>query len=313
MVEISQTMVMPRKHSKFVGFLIRLVREKPLGTVGAVIVVLFLFAAIFCEALAPYGMNKIDRTAFLAPPSAQHLLGTDNLGRDILSRVIYGARISVIVGLAATSVSITVSILIGATCGFFGGKFDMIAQRFVDAFMCFPGLVLLIALVAVVGQGIWQLILILGITMGINGSRVLRSAVLSVRVNVYIDAAEAIGCSVPTIIFRHILPNVMAPIIILFSSRMPTVIMSEAGLSFLGLGVPPPYPTWGGMLSGSGRQYMQLAPWMAIWPGLALSVVIYGVNMFGDALRDLLDPRLRGSSGSYGVRKKRIWGGRHMR
>lgn len=287
------------------AFLNRLVREKPLGTIGGIIVILFLFTAIFCDFLAPYGMNEMDRKAFLASPSSQHWLGTDNLGRDMLSRVIYGARISVIVGLAATTVSIVVSSLIGATCGFLGGKFDMVAQRFVDAFMCFPGLILLIALVAVVGQGIWQLILILGISMGINGSRVVRSAVLTVRVNVYIDAAQAIGCSVPRTIIRHILPNIMAPIIILFSTRMPTVIMSEAGLSFLGLGIPPPNPTWGGMLSGSGRDYMRLAPWMAIWPGLALSVVIYGVNMFGDALRDLLDPRMRGGAGSYGARRKR--------
>ena len=190
------------------------------------------------------------------------------------------------------------------TCGFFGGRLDIIAQRFVDAFMCFPGIVLALIIVSLLGPGMWQVVFALGFRYGITASRVVRGAVIGIKENVYVEAARAIGCSTTRIMTRHILPNVMAPIIILFTTRMPIMILTEAGLSFLGYGIPPPTPSWGGMLSGTGRNYMFIAPWMAIWSGLALAIAVYGINMFGDAVRDLLDPRLRGGVGRYGAVKK---------
>jgi len=185
------------------------------------------------------------------------------------------------------------------SAGFLGGQYDMAVQRIVDAWMCFPSLIILIAIMSLTGPGLWQVIVVLSLNYGISGSRVVRSAVMGVRQNVYVDAAKAVGASTPKTLIRHILPNIMAPLIILFTVRMPFIILDEASLSFLGFGIPPPTPSWGGMLSGAGRSYMFLAPWLAIWPGLALTVVVYGINMFGDALRDLLDPRLRGGLGRY--------------
>jgi peptide/nickel transport system permease protein len=295
-----------KRRSAAIDFIIRLVREKPLGTLGALIVILLLFTGIFADMLAPEGFNDIHPAKSLQSPSADYWLGTDNIGRDMLSRIIYGARISVIVGLAATTISIIISTLIGILSGFFGGKFDIVVQRFVDAWMCFPGMIILIVAISLTGPGMWQVIIVLGLQYGIAGSRIVRSAVIGIKQNVYVESAKSIGCSTPRMLVQHILPNIMAPIIILFSTRVPAVILAEASLSFLGLGIPPPAPSWGGMLSGQGRTYMFLAPWMAIWPGLALTVVVYGVNMFGDAVRDLLDPRLRGGIGRYsGVRTKR--------
>jgi len=283
-----------------IDFFVRLVREKPLGAVGGFIVLLLLFVGIFADMLAPYGFNDIHPAESLQASSSKYVLGTDNIGRDVLSRVIYGARISLIVGIGATSISILVSTLLGIFSGFVGGKFDMLVQRFVDAWMCFPGIIILVVVVSLFKPGMGTVIVVLGFQYGIAGSRIVRSAVISIKQNVYVEAARALGCSNTRMLLRHILPNIMAPIIILFSVRVPAVILAEASLSFLGLGIPPPQPSWGGMLSGQGRTYMIMAPWMAIWPGLALSVVVYGVNMFGDAVRDLLDPRLRGGLGRYG-------------
>ena len=291
-----------KRHFWLVEFFIRLVKEKPLGTVGGVITLLLLLTGIFANFLAPYGMNELHTGDFLAPPSATYWLGTDNLGRDLLSRVIFGARISVIVGLAATTLATLLSTTIGMLSGYIGGKFDLVVQRFVDAVMCLPQLIILIFTMSLLGPGMVQIILVIGILWGIGGSRTMRSAVIGIKENVYVEAAVAIGCPTSRILTRHILPNIMAPIIILFTTRVPGIILTEASLSFLGFGIPPPAPSWGGMLSGRGRTYMFLAPWMVIWPGLALSIVVYGINMFGDAVRDLLDPRLRGGVGRYGVR-----------
>ncbi len=292
-----------KRRSFLVDFGIRLVKEKPLGTVGAVITLLLLLTAIFADFVAPYGMNETYVGGPLAPPSTEHWLGTDNLGRDILSRIIFGARISVIVGLTAASLGTIVSAVIGITSGYMGGKLDLIVQRGVDTWMCLPALIISMVLVIVMGPSIWSIIIALAFTWGIPGSRVIRGAVISIRENAYVEAARAIGCPFTTILTRHILPNVMATIIILFSIRVPGMVLAEASLSFLGFGIPPPDPSWGSMLGGSGRQYMLLAPAMSIWPGLALAIVVYGVNMFGDAVRDLLDPRLRGGVGRYGVGK----------
>jgi len=285
-------------------FLIRLFREKPLGAVGGVIFLLLLITGIFADFIAPYDyieMNPIDR---LAPPSLDHLLGTDHLGRDMFSRIVYGARLSVIVGFAATAFSIVISALLGITSGFFGGKYDLIVQRFVDAWMVFPGLVVLIVFVSIFSPGMWQMIFILGLLYGIAGSRIVRGATVGTKENMYIKAADAIGASTMRILVRHVLPNIMAPIIVLFTTRIAAVILAEATLSFLGLGIPPPSPSWGGMLSGEGRSYMLRAPFLALPPGIALTIVVYGINVFGDAMRDLLDPRLRGGLGSYSGNKR---------
>lgn len=294
----------PPRRSFLGDFLTRLVREKPLGMVGGAIVILLLLTGILANVLAPYGFNDINPSEFLQGPSSKYVFGTDNLGRDLFSRIIFGARISLIVGVVATTISITISTGLGVLCGFLGGKVDLVIQRFVDAWMCFPGLILLIVMVSLLGPGMMQVIIVLGLQYGIAGSRVVRGAVISIRGNVYVDAAQAIGCSTGWTLIRHILPNVMAPIVILFTTRMPAIILGEASLSFLGLGIPPPAPSWGGMLSGSGRTYMVLNPYMALWPGLALSITVYGINMFGDAVRDLLDPRLRGGLGRYGSSKQ---------
>ena len=295
-----------RKHRWLVEFFRRLWREKPLGTVGAIITLLLLLTGVFADFLAPHGMNETNPEKALDAPSAAFPLGTDNLGRDLLSRVIYGARVSVIVGLAASTLATVVSVIIGTLSGYIGGRFDLLLQRFVDAWMCLPMLIVLMIIISLVGPGMLTVILNLGFWWGIIGSRIIRSAVISVKENAYVQAAVATGCSTAKILIRHILPNIMAPTIILFTTRVPNVILAEASLSFLGFGIPPPTPSWGGMLSGIGRTYMFLAPWMVLWPGLALGIVVYGVNMFGDAVRDLLDPRLRGGIGRYGVSRRKV-------
>ena len=301
----SESIAEKRRHSGAVDALLRLVKEKPLGTVGLFITLLLLLTGIFANFIAPYGMNANNMQGTLQPPSIQHWLGTDNLGRDLLSRVIFGARISVIVGLAATSLGTVFSTVIGLVSGYFGGTFDLIVQRFVDAVICIPMLMLVMIVMSMVSPGMLQLIIVLGIYGGINTSRVIRSAVIAIKENIYLRAAEAIGCSNTRILTRHIIPNIMAPLIVAFTTYLPGVILTEASLSFLGYGIPPPAPSWGGMLSATGLEYMYLSPWMVIWPGLALTITVYGVNIFGDALRDILDPRLRGGIGRYGVKIRR--------
>lgn len=289
-----------RKHNPVLDFFVRLVREKPMGTFGAVIVLGLLFTGVSADLLAPYGFNDIHLLDIMKGPSSKYLLGTDHLGRDLLSRVIYGARISMFVGLGAAALDVLVCVLIGLVSGYFGGKVDLFMQRFVDATIVFPQLFFYLAVIAIIGPGLVQVILVLGILRGIGSSRVIRSAVMGAKQNMYIESARAVGARTTRILVRHILPNVSAPAIIVFTVAMGQVIIAEASLSFLGFGIPPPTPSWGGMLSAESRQYMMEAPWMAIWPGLALSSVVYGINMFGDALRDLIDPRLRGGVGGLG-------------
>ena len=276
-------------------FFSRLLREKPVGAAAALLFLIFVLCGIFAAQLAPYGFNEISMLERLQAPSWKHPFGTDNLGRDMLSRCLYGAQLSVIIGLSAAALATIFSVLIGLLSGYLGGKVDMIVQRFVDAYMSFPELVILIAVVSVVGPGMFQIIGVLSLVLGIGGSRIIRSAVVSARENMYVHAAQSIGASTSRVLWRHLLPNIMPPIIVLFTTRVGAVILIESGLSFLGLGVPPPAPTWGGLLSGSGRTYMFQGPWLALAPGLCLTAVVYATNVFGDALRDLLDPRMRGS------------------
>ena len=306
MADIKSNKTAEKKRRNFIADLVfRMITEKPLGTAGLIITVVFLATAIFANYLAPYIPNQLHGLSALKGPSLQFWLGTDNLGRDLLSRIIFGARVSVIVGLGASVVASAVEITIGVLAGYIGGTFDLVVQRFVDAVMCFPGLILMMVIISLVGAGVMQTILVLGITWGITGSRLIRSATMSIKENMYVQASISVGSSTSNIIFDHIIPNIMAPIIVQFTTRIPAIILTEASLSFLGFGIPPPAVSWGAMLSGSARTYMYRDPWMAFWPGLALSLVVYGVSMFGDALRDLLDPRLRGGIGRYGAKVKR--------
>ncbi len=295
----------PKRPGRVVQFLIRLVKEKPLGTFGGIITLLFILLAIFAEIFAPYPYREIHLADILQAPSARYLLGTDHLGRDLLSRLLYGARISLSVGLAATALNVFIAVLIGGTSGYLGGKVDLAVQRFVDAWMAFPGLLLLLTIMSIVGQGLLQIILVLGVAGGVGGSRVIRGAVVAIKENDYFLAARAVGNPTRHILTRHVLPNIMAPIIIVFSINIGGVIIAEASLSFLGFGLPLKVPSWGGMLSREGREFMEMAPRLALWPGLCLTIVVYSLNMFGDAIRDLLDPRLRGGQGSYGAAKRK--------
>jgi len=291
----SQTVVKQKHHSFLVSVILRILREQPLAVVGGVIVLLLLLVGIFADVIAPYDMNEMVLADRLSSPSATHILGTDQLGRDLFSRIVYGARISMFVGLGAPAIALVLSTVIGCTSGYFGGRIDMVIQRFVDAVMCFPGLIIMLTVIALTGPGLIQVILVLGILDGIGGRvRVVRSAVLGIKQSMYVDAAKAVGSPDVKTLLRHILPNITAPIIILFTTSMGAAILTEASLSFLGYGVPPPEPSWGGMLSREARVYMEQAPWLALWPGLALAAVVWGINMLGDGLRDVLDPRLIG-------------------
>jgi peptide/nickel transport system permease protein len=272
----------------------RFAYRKPLGALGAVIVAALLVMAVFAERLAPYDYDETIRGARMKPPSAAHWLGTDNLSRDMWSRIVYGARVSVTVGVATVGLAVLLATAVGVSSGYFGGAYDLVVQRVVDAWLSFPYLVIVLSVMAVLGPGLLNVVLSLAVIVAAVNSRVIRGATIGVTQTTYVEAARAVGCGHGRIIVRHILPNVAATVIILATIGLGTAILAESALSFLGFGVPPPYPAWGAMLSGSGRTYMFRAPWMAIWPGVAISLAVFGFNMLGDALRDVLDPRLRG-------------------
>ena len=270
-------------------------KRKPIGAASGLIVIAMLVMTIFAESIAPYGYDEAVRGARMKPPSAAHWLGTDNLSRDIWSRIVYGARISITIGFATIFLGTAAAAALGVSSGYFGGKYDLVVQRVVDAWMSFPYLVIILSVMAVLGPGLLNVILSLSIIVAATGSRVIRGSTIAVAQNAYVEAARAMGCGHARIVFRHILPNVTATIIILATIGLGGIILAESALSFLGFGVPPPYPSWGSMLSGSGRTYMYRAPWMAVWPGVAISIAVFAFNMLGDALRDVLDPRLRGA------------------
>jgi peptide/nickel transport system permease protein len=272
----------------------RFARRKPLGAFGGAIVVALLLMAGFAERIAPYDYDQTIRGARMKPPSGAHWLGTDNLSRDMWSRVVYGARISITVGFLTIAVAVALATAIGVSSGYFGGAYDLVVQRIVDAWLSFPYLIIILSIMAVLGPGLLNVVLSLAVLIAATNSRVIRSATITVAQSAYVEAARALGCGHGRIIGRHILPNVAGTIIILATIGLGAAILAESALSFLGFGVPPPYPSWGAMLSGSGRTYMFRAPWMAVWPGVAISLAVFGFNMLGDALRDVLDPRLRG-------------------
>jgi peptide/nickel transport system permease protein len=285
----------------------RLVREKPLGLFGLILVVAFFVMAIGAPWIAPYGKNELGAGPRLADPSFDNFFGTDNLGRDVFSRIVYGAQVSMTIGFVAIAIATTLSLVIGILSGYFGGVVDMLAQRLVDAFIAFPGLVFILAVGAIFvdyklpglpASGVFQtqnviLALTIGALLGIGQSRIIRSATLTITSQAYIEASRAIGAGHLRMILVHVLPNVMAPTITLATLGLGTAILFEASLSFLGFGVKPDTPTWGGMLNREARTSMSQHAWLAVFPGLALSLAVFGFNMLGDALRDLLDPRLR--------------------
>jgi len=291
---LSQPEPRPRRRGAVRHFII----TQPLGTAGLVIILIMFGAGVFAEWVAPYDPLDIDFAAMLQAPSREHWLGTDAFGRDVLSRVIYGARTALAVGFISSFLGSTLGALIGVTSAYFGGRIDMIIQRFMDILLAFPIIVLALAVVAVLGKfpvGGLDLNLILAITIPIipKVARVVRSTALGIRAMPYIDAARTAGYSHSRIVMRHMIPNVVAPYLIMLTAFIAQAILLEASLSFLGLGVTEPTAAWGLMLSGSSEQFYREAPWMIIFPGLAISLAVFAFNMFGDSLRDYLDPRFR--------------------
>jgi peptide/nickel transport system permease protein len=285
---------LPRTRPWYTDVWIQLLRHKPLGTLGGLIVVVMLGGAVLADVITPYGFAETSLRERFAPISREHWLGADQLGRDLLTRLLYGARVSLYVGFGAVSLGCLLATLIGIGSAYFGGRVDLLLQRAVDAWMAFPPLLLLLSIMSLVGPGAWNITLVLGTAFGIQNSRIVRSMALSIKEHTYIEGARAAGAGHVRITAGHILPNVLPTIIVVATTGLSTVILTEASLSFLGLGVPPPYPTWGGMLSLAGLDHMYRAPGLAIWPAVALSLAVFGFNMLGDALRDLLDPRLKG-------------------
>lgn len=281
-----------RIHAALAG-LARFVGRKPLGAAGAVIILIFVLVAIFAPLLAPFDPYAIDSARILKAPDEHNWLGTDEFGRDILSRIIWGSRISLVVGFSSVVLGTTSGALLGLVSGYVGGKFDELVQRIVDMLMAFPMLILALAMVAALGPSIRNVIIALSVVIMPNAARVIRSSALSVREKPFVEAARNLGFSNIRIVLRHVLPNCVAPYIILATAGLGGAILAEASLSFLGLGAPPPEPSWGAMLSGQTQSYMKVAPWLAIFPGMAISFVIFGFSFLGDALRDVLDPRLR--------------------
>jgi ABC-type dipeptide/oligopeptide/nickel transport system permease subunit len=285
-------------HARVVARLWDLACRKPLGAVSAAILTVLVVVAALAPWLAPYDPYKLNVDARGLPirmqaPNATFPLGTDPLGRDVLSRIVYGSRISLLVGFASVLIGTVLGTVIGLASGYLEGPVDTVLQRGVDTLMSVPGIVLALAVVSVLGQSLTNVIVVIGLVIAPGASRVIRGAVLVVKQNTFVDAAHAAGASPWRIIVCHILPNVLAPILVIATVWLGNAIVIESALSFLGLGTPPPIPTWGGMLSGEGRRNLETAPYLAIFPGLAISIVVLAFNMFGDALRDLLDPRLR--------------------
>jgi peptide/nickel transport system permease protein len=271
-----------------------MVRRKPLGTIGAAIVIVMLLLAVLADVLTPYGFAETNLRERFVAMSGSHWLGTDQIGRDVATRILYGARISLYVGFGAIAIASVIATLLGIFSAYWGGRVDILLQRVVDAWMAFPGLLILMSIMSLLGPSVLNITLVLGIAAGIRDSRIVRGVALSIRENTYVEGALAMGSGHTRVTLVHILPNVLPTIIVVATTGLSTVILTEASLSFLGLGVPPPYPTWGGMLSLAGLDHMYRAPWLAIWPAVALSLAVFGFNMLGDALRDLLDPRLKG-------------------
>ena len=272
---------------------IRFARRWRLGAAGAAIIVVMLLCAMAAPLVAPYHPLETDFAAQFSPPTLVHWLGTDAFGRDLLSRLIYGSRTALLVGFASAYVGATLGALIGVASAYFGGRIDLLIQRVVDLFLAFPIIILALAVVSILGTGVSNVIMAITVPMIPNCARVVRASALAVRQMPYVDAARAAGFGHGRIIFRHMLPNVMAPYLIMLTAYVGQAILLEASLSFLGLGVAEPTAAWGLMLRGAAVEFAETAPWMAIFPGLAISLGVFAFNLFGDSLRDALDPKLR--------------------
>jgi peptide/nickel transport system permease protein len=266
---------------------------KPLGTIGGAIILVMAMTALFADTLAPYDPYTISQRLQFNAPSMQHWLGTDEFGRDMLTRLIYGARIALFIGLVAAFVGSTAGAILGVFSAYMGGKVDLFVQRIMDVMLAFPLLILALAIVSVLGRSLPNVVLAIAIPIIPRTTRIVRSSALSVKENVFVEAARAVGSQHWRVMARHILPNVMAPYLIMLTAQLGNAILVEASLSFLGLGTAEPTPSWGLMLSGSAASYAEKAPWVAIFPGLAITLAVFGFNLFGDSLRDALDPKLR--------------------
>ena len=270
-----------------------LARRYPLGTVGALIVVVFVLTAVLANVIAPVDPTATNARASLSPPGSTFWLGADFMGRDMYSRIVYGARVSLSVGVGATLLGGILGVAVGLMSGYIGGWFDLVTQRLMDIMQALPLLVMALAMAAALGPSLQNTIIAIAIPLVPNVARVVRSSTLSLREQPFIEAARAIGMSELRIAVRHVLPNTLAPLIVLGTAQLGSAILVEASLSFLGLGIPEPYPSWGRMLSESAAEYVRTAPWLVIFPGLAISLTVFGTNLLGDALRDILDPRER--------------------
>ena len=277
-------------------FLVRagnLALRQPLGVAGALLVISIVFLAVFAEQLAPHDSELIDFSAMLTGPNEVYWLGTDQFGRDLWTRLMYGARTALFIGFICAFVGATSGLVLGVASAYFGGNIDLIIQRIIDVFMAFPLIIMALALVAVFGNELEYVILAITLPFIPDSARIVRSSALQIREVPYVDAARAMGFGHTRIILRHMLPNVMAPYLIILTSNIGQAILLEASLSYLGLGVQEPTPSWGLMLQGGAEEYAESAPWVAVFPGLAIAVAVFGFNLFGDAIRDVLDPRLR--------------------
>ena len=268
-------------------------RRRPLGLLGGSLVALLLAVAVLAPVLAPYDATEIDSGSVLTPPGASHLLGTDNLGRDVFSRLVYGARLSLIVGLASVALGSAVGGTLGLVSGYRGGATDAVSQRLIDALMAFPALILALTIITALGSSLVNVVAAIALSQVPWVSRVVRGTTLAIKERQHVEAARALGSSDLRIMRVHVAPHCLGPFLVVATAAIGAAIIAEASLSFLGLGVPPPAPSWGGMLSGATRDYARVAPWMALAPGLAISMAVYGFNLLGDTLRDILDPRLR--------------------
>jgi peptide/nickel transport system permease protein len=269
------------------------IARHPLGAVGAAIMAIFVFAAIFAGFLTRFDPVTTNSALSLAPPSAAHIFGCDFMGRDIYSRIIYGARISLAVGLGSAGLGCAVGVALGLASGYVGGWVDLVIQRLVDIMQALPVLILALVMAASLGPALGNTIVAISIPLIPYSARVIRSNTLALREMPYVEAARAVGMSEFRIAVRHVLPNTLAPLIVLATAQLGSAILVESSLSFLGLGIPEPHPSWGRMLSESAAEYVRTAPWLVIFPGMAISLVVFGTNLLGDALRDILDPRLR--------------------